>query len=301
MDEPLPLAPLEVERYLPLLKAALAEDGAAHDLTVEALVDAEASATADVVAKEPGVLAGVALAAPCFALLDPAARVEVHAADGDDLAAGDRLLTVTGRARAILSAERTVLNVLRHLCGVATHTKAFVEALLSTGARLYDTRKTTPGWRELEKHAVRCGGGFNHRLGLAEALMVKENHLYAAFGRTGPAALVEAVKRCRAASPGTPLYVEVENLEELEAVAAERVDVILLDGFDLGDVRRALKHVRALPPPRPLLEATGGVTLETVEAYAAAGVQRISVGAITHSAPALDLSLRVRGASSAGG
>ncbi len=297
MDDLAPLATLEVERYLPLLRAALAEDGAGHDLTVSAVVPEGALATGDVVAKEAGVAAGLALAAPCFRLLDPQARVEQHAHDGEDLAAGERLLTVTGRARAILSAERTVLNLLRHLCGVATHTRTFVEALLATGARLYDTRKTTPGLRELEKHAVRCGGGFNHRMGLADACMVKDNHLYAAFGRSGPAALVEAILRCRAAAPaGTPLYVEVETLEELEVVLAQRVDVVLLDGFELGDVRRAVKLVRALPPPRPLLEATGGVTLETVEAYAAAGVQRISVGAVTHSAPALDLSLRLRGA-----
>ena len=125
--------------------------------------------------------------------------------------------------------------------------------------------------------------------------MVKENHLYAAFGRTGPEALVEAIRRCRAAAPGRPLYVEVETLDELRAVAAERADVVMLDGWDLGEVRQAVKHVRTLPPPRPLLEVTGGVTLDTVEGWAASGVQRISVGALTHSAPALDLSLRVRG------
>jgi nicotinate-nucleotide pyrophosphorylase (carboxylating) len=165
---------------------------------------------------------------------------------------------------------------------------------MATGVGIYDTRKTTPGWRLLEKHAVRCGGGRNHRQGLNDALMVKENHLYAAFGRTGPAALVEAIRRCRAAAPGAPLYVEVEDLDELRAVAAERVDVVMLDGFELGDVRQAVKHVRGLPPPRPQLEVTGGVTLESVPGWAASGVQRISVGALTHSAPALDLSLRVR-------
>jgi nicotinate-nucleotide pyrophosphorylase (carboxylating) len=287
--------PLDVEPHLPLLRLALAEDGAAHDLTVASVVPAEARASADVIAREPGVVAGLPLAEPCFALLDPAARVECHVADGDAVGAGDRLLTVHARARAILSAERTVLNLLRHLGGVATLTRAYVEALMATGARLYDTRKTTPGWRALEKHAVRCGGGHNHRLGLDDALMVKENHLYAAFGRTGPASLVEAIRRCRAAAPpGTPLYVEVETHEELVAVAAERPDVVMLDGFDLGEVRQAVKLVRALPPPRPLLEATGGMSLETVAAYAAAGVQRISVGAITHSAPALDLSLSIR-------
>jgi nicotinate-nucleotide pyrophosphorylase (carboxylating) len=228
-------------------------------------------------------------------LLDPDAEVALHAADGDDVGPGAPVATFSGRARAVLSAERTLLNVLRHLSGVATLTRAFVEAVTATGAAVYDTRKTTPGWRELEKHAVLCGGGRNHRRGLADALMVKENHLYAAFGRTGPDALLEAVRRCRAgAPPGTPLYVEVETLAELEAVAAERPEVLMLDGFDLGEVRAAVRHVRTLAPPRPLLEATGGITLENVGAYAAAGVQRISVGALTHSAPALDLSLRVR-------
>jgi nicotinate-nucleotide pyrophosphorylase (carboxylating) len=294
MDEPLPPT-LDVEPHLPLLRAALAEDGGGRDLTVEAVVPAEVRATADVVAKAPGVAAGLALAEPCFRMLDPGARVTLHAADGDDVAEGEVLLTVEGRARALLSAERTVLNLLRHLCGVATLTHTYVEALMATGARLYDTRKTTPGWRVLEKHAVRCGGALNHRLGLDDALMVKENHLRAAFGTTGPQSLVEAIRRCRTAAPGTPLYVEVETLEELVAVAAERPDVVMLDGFDLGQVRQAVKHVRALPPPRPLLEATGGLSLETVAAYAAAGVQRISVGALTHSAPALDLSMRVRG------
>jgi nicotinate-nucleotide pyrophosphorylase (carboxylating) len=284
---------LDAVAFVPFLRAALEEDGAAHDLTATAVVPADARATAEVVAKQEGVLAGVALAAPAFRLLDPDAVVEELRSDGDTVSNGARVLTVRGRARALLGAERTVLNVLRHLSGVATLTSAFVEATMGTGAAIYDTRKTTPGWRALEKHAVRCGGGKNHRLGLNDALMVKENHLYAAFGKTGPQALVEAIRRCRAAAPDKPLYVEVETLAEFEAVAAERVDVVMLDGFDLGDVRQAVKHVRTLVPPRPLLEVTGGVTLGSVEGWAAAGIQRISVGALTHSAPALDLSMRV--------
>jgi nicotinate-nucleotide pyrophosphorylase (carboxylating) len=286
---------LDPEEYAPFLRAALEEDGAGHDLTAEAVVPSDRHVVADIVAKQEGVLAGLSLAAPTFHLLDPDARVEVHRADGDTVSPGAKVLTVEGRARALLGAERTVLNVLRHLSGVATLTKAFVEATMATGVEVYDTRKTTPGWRRLEKHAVLCGGGKNHRVGLDDALMVKENHLYAAFGKTGPAALMEAVRRCRAAAPGRPLYVEVETLDELKAVAAEHVDVVMLDGFDLGDVRQAVKHVRTLPPPRPLLEVTGGVTLDTVEGWAASGVQRISVGALTHSAPALDLSMRIRG------
>lgn len=288
------LPPLDPAPFAAALDAWLLEDGAGHDLTVACVVPEGAAGAAEVVVKQEGVVAGLALAAPLFQRLDPAARVTLRAEDGDTVSPGARLLRVTGRARALLSAERTVLNLLRHLSGVATLTRAYVEAVMSTGARVYDTRKTTPGWRVLEKHAVRAGGAENHRMGLSDALMIKENHLYAAFGRTGPAALVEAVARCRAgAPPGTPLHVEVETLEELEAVAALRPDVVMLDGFDLGDVRRAVKHVRGLPPPRPLLEVTGGVTLATIGAYAATGVQRISVGALTHSAPALDLSLRL--------
>lgn len=287
---------LDVDAFAPALSAWLEEDGAGHDLTVQAVVPETARVTAHVVAKQEGVIAGLPLAAPLFQRLDPGLSVTLTAEDGDAVSPGARLLEVAGSARSILSAERTVLNLLRHLSGVATLARAFVEATLATGVTILDTRKTTPGWRVLEKYAVRVGGAENHRLSLSDALMIKENHLYAAFGRTGPAALVDAVRRCRAHAPGAPLYVEVETLEELAAVAAERPDVVMLDGFDLGDVRRAVKHVRALPPPRPLLEVTGGVTLASVEAWASTGVQRISVGALTHSAPALDLSLRVVGA-----
>jgi nicotinate-nucleotide pyrophosphorylase (carboxylating) len=242
------------------------------------------------------VLAGLPLAGPVFRSLDPDADVTCHLEDGERVAAGSRVLTVRGLARAVLSGERTALNLLCHLSGVATLTAAFVEAAMATGVRILDTRKTLPGWRALEKYAVCCGGGENHRMDLADAAMVKENHLYAAFGRTGPDAIREAVTRCKAALPeGLPLYVEVENHEELEAAASAGASVLMLDGFDLGDIRRAVKTVRGLPPPRPELEVTGGVTLENVAAFAAAGAQRISIGALTHSAPALDLHLRVRG------
>jgi nicotinate-nucleotide pyrophosphorylase (carboxylating) len=292
------IPPLDVEAHLPFLARALEEDDAAHDLTAAAVVPADAVATADVVARASGVLAGLALAEPVFRMLDPDAAVEALREDGEKVGANTLVLTVRGKARAILAAERTVLNVLRRLGGVATLTNAFVEATMGTGARILDTRKTTPGWRVLEKYAVRCGGGENHRQGLGDAAMVKENHLYAAFGRTGPDSIREAIRRCRAAlTPDARLYVEVEDPAELEAAAAAGCDVILLDGFEIGDVRRAVRHVRSRPPPRPELEVTGGVDLEHVEAIAATGVTRISVGALTHSAPALDLALRVRGAS----
>jgi nicotinate-nucleotide pyrophosphorylase (carboxylating) len=284
---------LHPDAHLPLLDAALREDAAEHDLTTRALVPEEAQGSAEVVAKERGVLAGLPLVAPLLRQLDPTGAVEALAQDGDEVAPGTRVAVLRARSRALLAAERPALNFLRHLSGVATLTARFVEAVAGTRARILDTRKTTPGWRDLEKHAVRCGGGENHRMRLDDAAMLKENHLLASVGRTGPAAIAAAVERLRTAlPPDVPLHVEVESLEELEAVLPLRPDVVMLDGLDLGDVRRAVVRVRASAEPRPLVEATGGVTLENVEALAATGVDRISVGALTHSAPALDLSMR---------
>jgi nicotinate-nucleotide pyrophosphorylase (carboxylating) len=289
------LPPLDVASHLPLLARALEEDRAHHDVTAAAVVPADRVVTAEVRAKAAGVLAGLPLAEPVFRALDPDATVERHAGDGDLVGAGTVVLTVRGRARAILSAERTALNLLCRLSGIATLTHAYVEATMGTGASILDTRKTTPGWRVLEKYAVACGGGVSHRMNLAEAAMVKENHLYAAFGRTGPEALREALARCRSRLPaGTPLLAEVEDQAELEAATEAGADVLLLDGFDLGAVRRAVRWIRERAPPRPEVEVTGGITLENVGAFAAAGAKRISVGAITQSAPALDLHLRVR-------
>jgi len=291
-----PLVLLDAAAHLPFLARALEEDHAAHDVTTRALVDETASARADVVVRAPGVLAGLPLALPVFRLLDPAAEVVLHQADGEGVAEGSIALTVHARARAILSAERTVLNLLGHLSGIATLTQAFVEAATGTGVVILDTRKTTPGLRTLEKYAVACGGGEPHRQDLEDAVMIKENHLYAAYGKTGPEAIGDAIRRCReAAPPGRRLHVEVENEGELEAALAEGPDVIMLDGFDLEGLRRAVRRVREHPAPRPRLEATGGVRLETVSSLAATGVDRLSSGALTHSAPSLDISLRVRG------
>lgn len=292
MDE-LPRLPLD--DLAPFLERALAEDRAAEDVTARAIVPADRAAVADVIARGSGSLAGLPLAAPLFRLVDPDVALTFHQEDGEEVAAGSPVLTAEGRARSLLAAERTLLNVLGRMGGIATLTRAFVEAAMGTRARILDTRKTAPGWRVLDKYAVLCGGGHNHRMDLSDAAMIKENHLYAAFGTTGPEAIREAVARCREALPdGVDLFVEVENQAELEAAAEAGATRIMLDGFDLGTIRAAVRWVRAMPPPRPLLEVTGGVTLTNVGAYAATGVDRISIGALTHSAPVLDLAMKIR-------
>ncbi len=289
------LTPLDLEAASALIDRALAEDRVREDVTSQAFVPADRPGVADVIARESGVLAGRPIVEAVFARLDPSCRVEGEYEDGDRFGSPAVLFTVHGPARALLGGERTALNFLRHLTGVATLTAKFVERTMATGAKVYDTRKTTPGFRELEKYAVRCGGGENHRMDLADAAMIKENHLKAAFGRTGPAAIAEAVRACKAALPeGKALYVEVENIEELEAAVEAGATVLMLDDFDLGDVRRAVRYVRGRPQPRPALEITGGVKLDVMEALASAGASRISIGALTHSAPNVDLAMKIR-------
>lgn len=291
-----PLPPLDLDTHRPFLERALEEDHARSDVTAQAVVPAEAQGVADLLARSSGVLAGVAVAAEVFRLLDPQVQIEVHASDGDLVGPETCVLTVRGNARAILSAERTALNLLGRLGGIATLTHEFVEATMGTGVHVLDTRKTTPGMRVLEKYAVACGGGMPHRLDLEDAAMIKENHLYAAFGRTGEASIREGIRRCRAAlAPGKTLYVEVEDLDELDAAVEEGADVVMLDGFDLGRMREAVHRLRGREGKRPALEITGGVRLDTIAALASTGAQRISSGSLTHSAPGMDLSLRMRG------
>ncbi|MDJ0976800.1 MAG: carboxylating nicotinate-nucleotide diphosphorylase [Planctomycetota bacterium] len=286
---------LDLEDVLPLIDRALAEDHAREDVTSHAFVPADREGRAEVLARESGVLAGRPVVEAVFARLDPACRVEGEFHDSDRFGSGSVLFSVHGPVRSLLAGERTALNFLRHLTGVATLTAAFVERTMATGAKVYDTRKTTPGYRLMEKYAVRCGGGENHRMDLADAGMIKENHLQAAFGRKGPEAIAEAVRACKAALPeGKALYVEVESIEELEAAVEAGATVLMLDDFDLGDVRQAVRYIRTRPAPRPALEITGGVRLETMEALASAGASRISIGALTHSAPNVDLAMKIR-------
>jgi len=283
-----------------LITAALAEDHAADDITAAALPPHDRTVAAELRVKAQGVLCGLPLVARVFAQLDAPMALEPLAQDGDTVGAGFVALRLRGSARAILRAERTILNLLQRLSGVATLTSLFVEAAMATHAGVYDTRKTTPGWRALEKYAVRCGGGRNHRMDLADAAMIKENHLVAAYGRTGPTQVADGVRALLPTlAEGVQLYVEVESHDELEAVLEAVVPaqrgrlVIMLDDFGIGAIRAAVRRVQTLESPRPALEVTGGVTLTSIEALAATGIGRISSGALTHSARALDLSLKL--------
>lgn len=267
----------------PIVRAALAEDlGRAGDITSQACIAPETRMTAKFVARKPGVLSGLACARLAFAALDPDLRFEAHVADAATLSPGKAIATVTGSARIILSAERTALNLMGRLSGIATLTSAYVAATKGTRARIIDTRKTTPLLRALEKYAVRCGGGANHRFGLDDAILIKDNHV-AACGGVG-----EAVRRARtAAGHMVRLEVEVDSLEQLHDALEAGPDIVMLDNFSLRELECAV----ALAGGRVVLEASGGVSLETVSAIARTGVDLISVGALTHSAPVLDIGL----------
>lgn len=269
-----------------LVRMALAEDlGERGDVTSIATLAAGTQARAQIVAKAAGVLAGMQVLADVFSELDAEIRLRLRAADGDRVAAGDMLCELEGRAVALLAAERTALNFLQHLSGIATLTRRFVDAVAGTGVTILDTRKTTPGWRMLEKYAVRMGGGSNHRSGLYDVLLIKENHIAAAGGIT--AALMR-IRAC-AAARGLPVIVEVERLNQLEEALRLAPQHILLDNMSLKQLREAV----ALAAGRVPLEASGNMTLERVPEVAATGVDFISVGALTHSAPALDCSMKM--------
>ena len=271
----------------PVVRMALAEDlGRAGDLTSQACIPEGARMRAVFAARAPGVMAGADCVRLALRALDPDATVEARVADGEAFDAGVALIEAEADARAFLAAERTALNLLGRLCGIATLTRAYVEAVAGTGARIADTRKTTPGLRALEKHAVACGGGTNHRFGLDDAILIKDNHV-AVCGGVG-----EAVRRARAiAGHLVRVEVEVDGLDQLDEALAERPDVVMLDNFSLEDLREAVARAAASPKGAPVLEASGGVRLETVRAIAETGVDVISVGALTHSAPSLDIGL----------
>ncbi|WP_309069759.1 carboxylating nicotinate-nucleotide diphosphorylase [Microbacterium sp.] len=269
---------------------ALEEDAPWGDLTSTAFLPAGATARAELVAREAGVFSGGAVFAAAFALTDPQVSVELGAADGDAFAPGAVLAVVEGSARSVLTGERVGLNFTQRMSGVATLTARYVEEVSQTGARIVDTRKTTPGLRAFERHAVRCGGGFNHRFSLSDAVMAKDNHLAVLAG--GDASELTAALRAGIARlpHTTHVEVEVDRLAQIEPVLAAGAHTIMLDNFSLDDLRRGVELIAG----RAIVEASGGVSLETVRAIAETGVDVISVGALTHSARALDLGLDVR-------
>ncbi len=273
----------------PVILMALTEDlGRAGDVTAQACIPEGARMRASFVARKPGVLAGIHCVRLSVLAMDPEAVIALSLGDGEAFEAGAVLAEVEADARAFLAAERTALNLLGRLCGVATLTRAYVEAVEGTRARIADTRKTTPGLRALEKHAVLCGGGVNHRFGLDDAILIKDNHIAVCGG------VAEAIRRAKAAAGHLmKVEVEVDGLDQLDEALAERPDVIMLDNFTLPMLREAVERAKASPFGRPVLEASGGVTLETVRGIAETGVDVISVGALTHSAPSLDIGLDV--------
>jgi nicotinate-nucleotide pyrophosphorylase (carboxylating) len=271
---------------LHLIDLAIEEDRGTGDWTTRWTVPARLRTSAEVVAKSEGILAGVAPATAVFMRLDSRIRCDIHLDDGTRVKDGDVAFSVKGPARAILTGERVALNLLQRLSGVATLTRRFVHAVEGTDARILDTRKTTPGWRSLEKAAVRAGGGGNHRMGLFDAVMIKDNHIAIAGGI---ASAVAAVREQNTAA--LPVVVEVRTLAEVEEALAAGVDRLLLDNMDLVTMREAVLRVRQ--GNGAVLEASGNMTLDRVRAVGETGVDFISVGALTHSAPALDLSLRI--------
>jgi nicotinate-nucleotide pyrophosphorylase (carboxylating) len=279
----LELPPFLVHRAV---AAAMEEDlGLAGDITTDPIIPADAAAEAEIVARKPGVIAGQDLAAASFKTLDSDAEYIVDVADGGKVGAATRIARVQGKARGLLTAERTALNFLGHLSGIATLTSAFVAAVEGTRARIACTRKTTPGLRAFEKYAVRAGGGVNHRFGLYDAVLVKDNHIAAAGG------LAQALERLRARSGHlVKVEVEVDTLPQLEEALRFPIDAVLLDNMDVATLKKAV----ALVDGRVLAEASGGVNLQTVRKIAETGVDLISVGALTHSAPCLDLALEWR-------
>jgi len=273
-----------------LAEAALAEDRAYHDITTVALVPPEQAGRGVIIAKAEGVLAGLPLAAAVFAAVDGSLIWRPHTEDGRPVSPGDRVAGVEGPLGSLLRGERVALNYLTHLSGVATAAAAVVRALESSGCRLRDTRKTIPGLRAPEKYAVRTGGGTNHRLDLADGVLIKDNHLAALRARG--LGVADAVRLARESNPGMRIEIEVTTVEEARQALAAGADELLLDNMPL-EMMREVVALAAACDPRPALEASGGITLENARAAAETGVDYISMGAITHSVRALDLSLEV--------
>jgi len=267
-----------------LVKLALAEDAATTDLTAQATIAPEQSGTATLTAKENGILSGIQAARCVFESVDKNITQGWTKQDGDDVCAGNIICQLSGTLRSLLAAERTALNFLQHLSGVATLTRTFVTAVAGTGCAIADTRKTTPGLRHLEKQAVLHGGGVNHRMDLSSGMLIKENHIAAA------GSLSQAIRMCSEAGYDVWVEAECETMDEVYEAVSARPDIILLDNM----VPEAVRTARAIVPESILLEASGNITLSNAREYAETGVDRLAIGAITHSAPALDISMRVK-------
>jgi nicotinate-nucleotide pyrophosphorylase (carboxylating) len=275
--------PLTHDQLSSFVRSALEEDQAFNDVTTIATVLSSRRGRAALVARQAGVISGVPLALEAFRLLDPKISMRVDAEDGTRVEKGGTVIYISGHARALLSAERTALNFMQRMSGIATLTAKFVDAVKGTKARILDTRKTTPGWRRLEKYAVRSGGGVNHRLDLARAVLIKDNHLKAVDGDVGV-----AVRRTREiAPPGAKVEVECDTLEQVRAAIEAGADEVLVDNMPPDAIREAVEMARG----RATVEASGGVTIDNVRAIAETGVDFISVGALTHSPPAMNLAL----------
>ena len=275
--------PLTKKETTALVASALEEDDTKHDITTAATVLSDRRARCRIVARNKGVIAGLPLAAEAFKQLDKGVTIRIEHDDGARVRPNTSVMFLSGHARGLLSAERVALNFLQRLSGIATLTAQYVEAIKGTGAHILDTRKTTPGFRRLEKYAVRAGGGLNHRMNLSSSVLIKDNHLAAAEGDIGI-----AVKRARAVAPtGMKVEVECDTMDQVRRAIEAGADVIMLDNMSLLEMREAVTQIEG----RAVVEASGGVTLETVKAIAETGVNWISVGALTHSVPALDLGL----------
>jgi nicotinate-nucleotide pyrophosphorylase (carboxylating) len=278
-----PLSPVEIQAAV---RGALTEDVGAGDVTTLATVPADAVCSAQMRAREPMVVAGIQIAATTFRELSTEINISLACQDGERLPVGGTLLTLKGPARAILTGERVALNFVQHLSGVATLTAAFVEAVKGTKARILDTRKTMPGWRRFEKYAVACGGGKNHRMGLFDLVLIKDNHL-SALRAAAPNAIAAAIQRARQEYPQLKVEVEADTLEQVTQAVAAGADFVLLDNMSIEQLRAGVAECKG----RAMTEASGGVTLAKVRAIAETGVDFISVGALTHSARAVDIGL----------
>ncbi|HEY4218902.1 MAG TPA: carboxylating nicotinate-nucleotide diphosphorylase [Gemmatimonadaceae bacterium] len=275
--------PLRQEALTALVHSALDEDGAFNDVTTMATVVSDRRSRANLVARQAGVICGVPLALEAFRALDPKVSIRVDSEDGARVSAGDPVLFVSGHARGLLSAERVALNYMQRLSAIATITAKYVDAVAGTNAKILDTRKTTPGWRALEKYAVRAGGGMNYRMDLSTGVLIKDNHLSALDGD-----VAKAVTRARELAPkDMKIEVECDTIDQVQRAVEAGADIILLDNMSTGDMKQCVQMVSG----RAILDASGGVTLATVRGIAETGVDWISVGALTHSAPSIDLGL----------